>query len=226
MGGTGLEPVTPSLSSRGSRVSSLLFAQTPSLSGIVPPTERSRERERTTILAILATPPVEYGDSHGRDTRRTPYPARRRVDERQWSRGSGRFVVPGVFERDKVKDGLSVMQRGRRVVERHQPRVLDVRAWVGAEELVAEYVIALRLTEVAGRGAQEETRLAVKLREPVRSHLDPNRARERALKRSEEDAKRLERLRSRMQQVYPPAAVKSPVDKLAPPDRKVVPHDR
>ncbi len=52
MGGTGLEPVTPSLSS----VSSLVFAQTAWLSGIRLATERLSERERTLILAILATP--------------------------------------------------------------------------------------------------------------------------------------------------------------------------
>ena len=50
MGGTGLEPVTPSLSIRGSvRVSSLEFAQTARLSRIWPATERLSERERTLI---------------------------------------------------------------------------------------------------------------------------------------------------------------------------------
>jgi hypothetical protein len=44
------------LSIRGSvRVSSLVFAQAASLSGIRPATERLSERERTLILAILAT---------------------------------------------------------------------------------------------------------------------------------------------------------------------------
>ena len=56
MGGTGLEPVTPSLSIRGSvRVSSLEFAQSAWLSGNTSSTERLSERERTRILAILAT---------------------------------------------------------------------------------------------------------------------------------------------------------------------------
>jgi hypothetical protein len=56
MGGTGLEPVTPSLSIRGSvRVSSLVFAQTAWLSGIDSASERLSEPERTVILAILAT---------------------------------------------------------------------------------------------------------------------------------------------------------------------------
>jgi hypothetical protein len=57
MGGTGLEPVTPSLSIRGSvRVSSLRFAQTASLSENTSSTEHLSERERTLNLAILATP--------------------------------------------------------------------------------------------------------------------------------------------------------------------------
>jgi hypothetical protein len=56
MGGTGLEPVTPSLSIRGSvRAGSLRFAQTALLSGHSAATERLSERERTLILAILAT---------------------------------------------------------------------------------------------------------------------------------------------------------------------------
>jgi hypothetical protein len=56
MGGTGLEPVTPSLSLGAAvRVSSLAFAQAAWLSGIHPATERLNERERTLILAILAT---------------------------------------------------------------------------------------------------------------------------------------------------------------------------
>jgi hypothetical protein len=57
MGGTGLEPVTPSLSIWGSRSHPFAqaFAQTASLSGIRVSTERLSERERTPILAILAT---------------------------------------------------------------------------------------------------------------------------------------------------------------------------
>jgi len=56
MGGTGLEPVTPSLSIRGNvRVSSDLCGRRQWLSGIRPATERSSEPERTLILAILAT---------------------------------------------------------------------------------------------------------------------------------------------------------------------------
>jgi len=56
MGGTGLEPVTPSLSNWSSR--SRPFAQvrsTPMVERIHRATERSSERERTLILAILAT---------------------------------------------------------------------------------------------------------------------------------------------------------------------------
>ena len=56
MGGTGLEPVTPSLSRAAVRVSSRAFAQAAWLSGIHPATERLSETERTLILAILATP--------------------------------------------------------------------------------------------------------------------------------------------------------------------------
>ena len=56
MGGTGLEPVTPSLSIGATvRARSLRFAQPPWFSGIRPATERLSERERTLILAILAT---------------------------------------------------------------------------------------------------------------------------------------------------------------------------
>jgi hypothetical protein len=56
MGGTGLEPVTPSLSIRGNvRARSPRCAQTAQLRGIRPATEHLSERERTLILAILAT---------------------------------------------------------------------------------------------------------------------------------------------------------------------------
>ena len=62
MGGTGLEPVTPSLSIRSSvLVSSLLLAPSAWLSETRLATERSSERERTLILAILATPPPARG---------------------------------------------------------------------------------------------------------------------------------------------------------------------
>jgi hypothetical protein len=58
MGGTGLEPVTPSLSiGAGVRARSLRCAQRRWLSGIRPANERLSERERTLILAILATHP-------------------------------------------------------------------------------------------------------------------------------------------------------------------------
>jgi hypothetical protein len=64
MGGTGLEPVTPSLSMRGGvRVSSLGCAQTACLSRICRATERLSERERTLILAIVATQPLTL-DTH------------------------------------------------------------------------------------------------------------------------------------------------------------------
>ena len=59
MGGTGLEPVTPSLSIPCSR--STPFAQVRSTSTVEPngqPTERLSEPERTRLLAILATPPA------------------------------------------------------------------------------------------------------------------------------------------------------------------------
>jgi hypothetical protein len=56
VGGTGLEPVTPSLSTLSSvRVSSLMFAQRAWLSGIPSPRERWSERERTPSIAIVAT---------------------------------------------------------------------------------------------------------------------------------------------------------------------------
>jgi hypothetical protein len=57
MGGTGLEPVTPSLSNQGSvRVRSLPFGSTASLSQIWWATERSSEPEPTPILAIPPRP--------------------------------------------------------------------------------------------------------------------------------------------------------------------------
>src|SRR5439155_21203886 len=62
MGGTGLEPVTPSLSIWCRR--SRQFARVRSggmLSGIHSATERLSERERTLILAILATRPSPRG---------------------------------------------------------------------------------------------------------------------------------------------------------------------
>src|SRR5438093_328985 len=71
MGGTGLEPVTPSLSSAGVRVSSLGFAQAAWLSGIHRAAERFSERERTLILAILATPELVMAAQVPRDARET-----------------------------------------------------------------------------------------------------------------------------------------------------------
>ncbi len=65
MGGTGLEPVTPSLS-----ISSLAFARAARLSGNRRATERLSKRERTPILAILATrhqPPRRVLNSKTRD---------------------------------------------------------------------------------------------------------------------------------------------------------------
>jgi hypothetical protein len=55
MGGTGLEPVTPSLSIWGDRSRQFACAQTAWLSEIHPETERSSEPERTLVLAILPT---------------------------------------------------------------------------------------------------------------------------------------------------------------------------
>jgi hypothetical protein len=55
MGGTGLEPVTPSLSRQSSvRTGARTFAQTASLSQILRSSERFSERERTLSVAIVA----------------------------------------------------------------------------------------------------------------------------------------------------------------------------
>ena len=63
VGGTGLEPVTPSLSTRSSvRVSSLRFAQGAWLSGISRRANLT-ERERTSSVAIVATRIQTSGDS-------------------------------------------------------------------------------------------------------------------------------------------------------------------
>jgi hypothetical protein len=63
VGGTGLEPVTPSLSTRsGVRVSSLMFAQSAWLSGISWASEHLTERERTSNVAIVATRIQMSGD--------------------------------------------------------------------------------------------------------------------------------------------------------------------
>src|SRR5947207_4865858 len=53
------------------RVSSLVFAQAAWLSGIHPATERSSARERTLILAILATPELVMAAQVPRDARET-----------------------------------------------------------------------------------------------------------------------------------------------------------
>ena len=78
MGGTGLEPVTPSLSIRSSvRARSLRCAQRARLSGIRRATERLSERERTLNLAILATARSPRGWCLSRNTqsaRGSPYP--------------------------------------------------------------------------------------------------------------------------------------------------------
>jgi len=56
MGGTGLEPVTASLSIRGSvRVGPLMFAQNAWSSGISRRAKHLSERERTPTVAIVAT---------------------------------------------------------------------------------------------------------------------------------------------------------------------------
>src|SRR5262245_36460336 len=56
VGGTGLEPVTPSLSTQSSvRRCSGRIGESARLSRIRRRSERQRERKRTTILAILAT---------------------------------------------------------------------------------------------------------------------------------------------------------------------------
>jgi hypothetical protein len=55
MGGTGLEPVTPSLSIRGSRSGQFAGVRSGRLvERNLPASERLSERERTLILAILA----------------------------------------------------------------------------------------------------------------------------------------------------------------------------
>jgi hypothetical protein len=75
MGGTGLEPVTPSLSSQGGR--SRAFAAVrlaASLSQIERSIERPSEPERTAILAILATV-VGLREQGGRATAGASYSA-------------------------------------------------------------------------------------------------------------------------------------------------------
>jgi hypothetical protein len=64
VGGTGLEPVAPSLSTRSRvRVSSLMFAQSAWLSGNQSASERLTERERTSSVAIVATGIQMSGES-------------------------------------------------------------------------------------------------------------------------------------------------------------------
>jgi hypothetical protein len=66
MGGTGLEPVTPSLSIRSSvRDGSPRFANRALLSQEQVASERLSERERTLSVAIVATSPSTHAEPRG-----------------------------------------------------------------------------------------------------------------------------------------------------------------